>query len=106
MSIHIQARGFPLTKALKSVVQESILKVTERHHEVRTVAVRLEDINGNQHGGIDKSCRVVLNLDHAPSLVLQSTQSDMYLAIRHCAFRLKQTLNRNSERLKGKYTEH
>ena len=98
MSLHIQARGFPLTRALENSVRTNLLDILERYREVMLLDVRLEDINSNQHGGIDKRCQVVLTLPNAPSVVIRSTQTDMYLAIKHCASRLKHTMIRYSQR--------
>jgi ribosome-associated translation inhibitor RaiA len=85
MSIHIQARGFPLSKALKAAVEKHMLEILVSHEGIRGVDVRLEDINGKHRGGVDKRCQVILKQDNAPALILRSTQADMYLAIRNCA---------------------
>ena len=98
MSMYIQARGFPLTNALRESVTGSLFDVFERHHQVETVDVRLEDINSREHGGIDKRCQVVVKVAHAPSIVIRSTQADMYIAIRHCASRVKKALGRLADR--------
>lgn len=98
MSIHIQSRGFPLTKPLKNAVEKYMADILVSHESIRAVDVRLEDINGKQRGGVDKRCQVILKQDNAPELVMRSTQDDMYLAIRKCAARLKRTLNRNSDK--------
>jgi ribosome-associated translation inhibitor RaiA len=98
MSIHIQARGFPLSKALKAAVEKHMLEILVSHEGIRGVDVRLEDINGKHRGGVDKRCQVILKQDNAPALILRSTQADMYLAIRNCAARLKRSLSRSSDK--------
>jgi ribosomal subunit interface protein len=104
MSIHIQARGFTLTNALTDAVRSNLMDVLEAYRDVEKVDVRLEDINSRQHGGIDKRCQVVLKLAHAPTLIMRSTQHDMYLAIRHCASRVKHTLRRNADKKRKQET--
>jgi len=98
MSINIQARGFPLTRALESAVRTNFVDMLDAYQNVSLLDVRLEDINSSHHGGIDKRCQVVLKLDSEPSLFMRSTQNDMYLAIKHCASRLKHTLQRNASK--------
>lgn len=94
MGMHIQARGFSLSEALENEAITSMDAILTRHHQINNVEVRLEDINGRLRGGTDKRCRVVVTLPGTPSMVITSTSGDMYLAIRQCAARLKNVLNR------------
>ena len=92
---HIQTRGFSLTTSLKEAVQESLFDALGNYPFIRMLDVRLEDINGKNHGGIDKRCQVVIKVTDAPNIVVRSTQSDMYVAIRHCASKAKRVLRRH-----------
>jgi ribosomal subunit interface protein len=103
MSMLIQTRGFTLTDALKNAVRTSIDPLVAGHQKTEFIEVRLEDINGNRHGGKDKRCRVVFPLPGAPSMVVSSTSEDMYKAIRHCAARLKHALNKARQRKSGRH---
>ncbi len=96
MSIQIQARGFTPNRALKNAVHTSLLGIFDRHQQVRLVDVILEDSSG-RHGVIDKSCQIILELAHAPSLVIRSTQGDMTLAIKRCAAKIKNILNGDTD---------
>jgi len=62
MSINIQARGFPLTRALENAVRTNFVDMLDAYQNVSLLDVRLEDINSSHHGGIDKRCQVVLKL--------------------------------------------
>jgi len=53
MSINIQARGFPLTRALESAVRTNFVDMLDAYQNVSLLDVRLEDINSSHHGGID-----------------------------------------------------
>lgn len=55
MALHIQSRSFPLTRALELSIQDNLLDILERYHQITSLDVRLEDINSTKHGGIGKN---------------------------------------------------
>ena len=95
MHIAIQARGFPLTEALKShVVKRLGYTFSRASDRVRRVHVRLSDLNGPR-GGVDKRCHVEVRLDRLPVVVVEDVQSDMYTAINRAASRAARTVMRH-----------
>ncbi len=97
MGIQIQARGFTPNRALKNTVHTSLLDVLNLHEQVRFVDVMLEDSSSGRYGNNDKSCQIILELAHAPSMMMRSTQADMSLAIKRCAIKIKNILNGNCD---------
>jgi len=94
MQTDIQARGFPLSDALKNHVH-SRLGFTSlfASRRVRRVHVRLSDLNGPR-GGIDKRCLVKVRLEGLPFVVVEDVQSDMYSAIDRAIGRAARTVKR------------
>ena len=97
MSIQIQARGFTPNRALKNIVHSNLLDILDSHEQVRMVDVMLKDSSSGRHGNTDKSCQIILELAHAPSMMMRSTQADMNLAIKRCAIKIKNILNGNCD---------
>jgi putative sigma-54 modulation protein len=54
---------------------------------VERVLVRLVDINGPR-GGSDKRCRIAASLSGAPSVIVEATHANAYVAITHATARL------------------
>lgn len=96
MALHIQSRSFPLTRALELSIQDNLLDILDRYQQITLLDVRLEDINSNSHGGIDKRCQVLVRMSNSPEFVIRSTKEDMYHAIADCAGRVKHTLSRRA----------
>ncbi len=94
MALHIQSRSFPLTRALELSIQDNLLDILERYHQITLLDVRLEDINSSNHGGIDKRCQILVRMSNSPEFVIRSTRENMYNAIHDCAGRVKHTVSR------------
>jgi putative sigma-54 modulation protein len=57
-------------------------------HRVERVLVRLVDVNGPR-GGADKRCRMAATLSlGAPSIIVEATHANVYVAVTHAAARL------------------
>jgi ribosome-associated translation inhibitor RaiA len=98
MQTDIQARGFPLTDALKNHVHNRIgFTFLFASGRVRRVHVRLSDLNGPR-GGIDKRCLVEVRLEGLPVVVVEDVQSDMYNAIDRAVGRAARTAKRRLAR--------
>ena len=98
MSYHIQARGFHLTDTLINFTRHHLIDALDKFQFIKSMDIKLEDINGLSHGGIDKQCQVVLNLVKAEPVVIRSTHKDMYHAIKQSATRAKNTLSRHNQK--------
>lgn len=70
------------------VVRKLDFAVRRFAHRVERVLVRLVDVNGPR-GGADKRCRMAASLSlGAPSVIVEATHSNAYVAITHAAARL------------------
>lgn len=100
MRLDIQARGFDLTEGLRGHTERRLqFALNWASHDVRTVSVRLFDINGPR-GGSDKRCRIQIPLSGGQDVVIEDTQSDLYVAIDRAADRTERALARRLERLR------
>ena len=100
MRIDIQARGFELTEGLREHTERRLhFALSWASHGVRTVNVRLSDINGPR-GGNDKRCRIKVPLPGGQAVVVEDTEADLYVAIDRAADRTERTVARRLERLR------
>ena len=98
MRIEIQASGFELTDGLREHTERRLqFALSWASHEVRKVVVRLRDINGPR-GGNDKRCSIQIPLPRAPDIVIEDTESDLYVAIDRASDRAARSLARRLER--------
>ena len=98
MQINIQARGFELTDALRS---HTLLRLRFAlgwaGHHLRKVSVRLSDENGPR-GGEDKRCRIRVGVAGPQDVVIEDTETDLYVAIDRATDRAGRVLARRLER--------
>jgi len=98
MQINIQARSFSLTNALKNHIQRRLrFALTSSTGHIQRVIVRLSDINGPR-GGSDKRCHIQVVLNGLPDVVIEDTESDLYLAISRAAGRASRNVARRFRR--------
>ncbi len=64
---------------------------------IRTIKVRITDINGPK-GGIDKRCVVSVKLTAVGEIVVQSEGENLFSALNYCLSRAARSINRNLER--------
>lgn len=98
MKPNIQARGFPLTDAIREYAERRLVyAVSFASNVTQRINVRLSDINGPR-GGDDKRCQLVFTLQGLPSVVIEDTESNLYVAIDRAVDRASRTLARVLER--------
>ncbi len=98
MQIEIQARDFHLTHALRDHIQRRLgFALSTRYQHIQRILVRLSDINGPR-GGSDKCCQIQMVLPQQSDLVIEDTETDMYVAIDRAANRASRTLGRKLTR--------
>ena len=101
MQITIQCHGFILTEALRSYVEQRLrIALGWTGGRLRKLVVSLSDINGPR-GGIDKRCKIQVQLSGAKGVVIEDTEADMYVAIDRAAERADRAVVRRVERLRG-----
>jgi ribosomal subunit interface protein len=100
MRIDIKASGFDLTDGLREhTVRRLQFALGWANHDVHAVSVRLADINGPR-GGKDKRCRIQVPFPGTRNVVIEDTESDLYVAIDRAAERAERAVVRRLERLR------
>ena len=94
MRVDIKTSGIDLTDDLREHAERRLEFALDRaHHDISNVTVRLSDINGPR-GGFDKRCQIQIPLPHHRGVVIEETDSDLYVAIDRAASRPGKTLGR------------
>ena len=98
MRVEIQARGFALTEGLRQHTERRLqFALSWASQDVRSVNVDLSDINGSR-GSPGKRCCVQIPLPGQTPVVIESIETDLYVAIDRAADRSERTLSRRLER--------
>lgn len=106
MEIQVQARDFSLTPALRGHLLRRLgFALSTRYHSIQHIAVRLSDINGPR-GGNDKCCLIQVTLPGQMDVVIEDTESDMYVAIDRAAERVGRAVARRLTRQRDLYRTH
>jgi ribosome-associated translation inhibitor RaiA len=101
MRIDIHTPNFELTEALRGHIERRLyFALGARHDRVRGIRVRLSDINGPR-GGNDKFCQLSVVLPGQATVVIEDTQSNLYVAIDRAADRASRTVSRKLPRFSG-----
>jgi ribosomal subunit interface protein len=101
MHITVRSHGFVLTEALRTYVEQRLrIALGWTGSRLRKLVVSLSDINGPR-GGIDKRCKIQVQLSGAKGVVIEDTEADMYVAIDRAAERADRAVVRRVERLRG-----
>ena len=106
MHIDIQARDFSLTKALRKYIERRLsFALSTRYDHIKRIMVRLSDINGPR-GGNDKCCQLHVVLPGQADVVIEDTQTDLYIAIDRATDRAWHTVSRKLARLRDYRRNH
>ena len=98
MQIDIQTHGFSLTDGLRDHTERRLQFALARAADrVRRITVCFFDINGPR-GGIDKRCRIRVMLNGLGEVVIEDTETNLYLAIDRAADRIGRTVMRRLAR--------
>ena len=101
MNIDIQARGFELTTGLREHTLQKLRSAIDwASDEVRTIHVRLSDINGPR-GGNDKCCLIHIPIAGKPDVIIQDIENDLYAAIDRATQRVDRVLARKLGRIRA-----
>ena len=102
MQIEVQARGFTLTQAIRGYIDRRLrFALSDRYAQINRVRVRLSDINGPR-GGCDKRCHLQVLLPGQTGVVIEDTESNLYVAIDRASDRTRRTLTRRLSRQRDK----
>ena len=99
MHFDIQARGFPLTGALRAHVERRLrFALGSASARLHRLAVRLTDDNGPR-GGLDKRCTLHASLPGERPVVVEQRDADLYAAIDMVADKLDRQVVKHKEKV-------
>ena len=94
MRVEIKTNGIELTNGLREHTERRLGFALDRaHHDISTITVRLSDINGPR-GGADKRCQIQIPLPYHLGVVIEETDSALYVAIDRAASRAEKLRKR------------
>jgi ribosomal subunit interface protein len=106
MHIQIHADDFDLTEGLRDHVAKRLAYAMNHGRDiVSRIVVRLSDVNGPR-GGVDKRCGIEVRLKGSPTIAIDDTEADLYVAIDRAAERTGRTLDRRIARRHHLATRH
>lgn len=98
MQIDIQALNFSLTAALRAYIERRLSFSLSSHNDhIRKIVIRLSDINGPR-GGADKCCHIQIVIPQLEDIVIDDTETNLYVAINRAADRAGRTAGRRLAR--------
>jgi ribosomal subunit interface protein len=98
MKIAIHSPSFNLSAALQAHTIERLRQaLAHARHRVRSVTVRLRDLNGPR-GGVDKQCGIQVAIDGMGEVVAAERDHDLYAAIARAAERIGRNVERRIAR--------
>jgi len=99
MRFQIQGNRISVGEELRDYLDLRLRFALSRfQHRIRSVAVGLKDLNGPR-GGVDKHCRIRVELIPSGSVTVAETDADLRAAIAHAAERAGRTVRRKLERV-------
>lgn len=102
--MHIEIRGHvKATDAIRRHVERRVQTAVGRlSHRVRSVTIRLDDINGPARGGADKACQIAITLasPRRTPVVIEEVHADLYLAVSQAAERMSHAVRRELDRVR------
>jgi putative sigma-54 modulation protein len=98
MEFEIRTQNMNVNEEIQSHVERKMGFALDQFDTwITHVAVHLEDINGPRRG-VDKHCRVLVNLKGGKTIKVEDTDTDMISAISRSADRLGQAVSREVDR--------
>ena len=94
MQIEIRGQHIELDESVKSHIERRVVFAIGRFQSrLRRVTVRVADINGPR-GGVDKRCRIAVELAPSGSLVVEDVDSELFSVIDRATDRLGRAVER------------
>jgi putative sigma-54 modulation protein len=98
MRVTIQTNGFEMTSALRAYTEHRLaIALGWARDHTHKLAVSLSDINGPR-GGIDKCCKIQVQLGNGRAVVIENVDADLYVAIDRAVDRADRAVVRRVER--------
>lgn len=106
MLLSVHGKGIALTSTLRAFVERKVRFALDRQdHRIRSVRVRLEDLNGPR-GGVDKRCAIQVRGDRGWMLLAEHTAEDLRAAVGGATDRVEQALSRALEKRRDRAVAH
>ena len=101
MRMTIQANGFEMTGALRAYAEQRLATALgwAREH-MHKLVVWLSDINGPR-GGVDKRCRIQVQLGGGREVIIDDVDANLYTAIDSAVYRADRAVVRKVERTRS-----
>jgi ribosomal subunit interface protein len=101
MRIEIHGKDIPVTEQLRCHIRRRLGFALERFApRIRTIHVSIGDLNGPR-GGVDKRCRVAIELIPPKTIVIEDRDSNIYVAIDRAGDRAGTCIGRGLKRLRS-----
>lgn len=98
MQLQIHRQNIRLDQGqLEEIERRMMFALDQFDSWVVDAAVYVEDVNGNK-GGIDKSCRVLVNLRSGKTIKVEDIDAELMAAVARAADRLSNVVGREIER--------
>ena len=102
MNLDIQTSGMKASPGLRRFVRRRVdFAFSTRSDQVGRILIRLADVNGPR-GGDDKSCLVQVRIPGQPDVIVETVESNLYVAIHRAIDRAGWTTARKIERHRRK----
>lgn len=100
MELDVRVRDVDLTEAIKDYIERRLRFSLGRFgNQLGKVSVRVSDLNGPR-GGVDKSCRISVELLPAGTVLTEDVSEDLFAAIDRAAERIGRSCSRKLERVR------
>jgi putative sigma-54 modulation protein len=104
MRLNIHSSKVGVSEDLREYVERRAgFALAKFGHRVRTVSVTVKDANGPK-GGVDKQCRVTVELVPSGTVSIEERQADFPTAIAHAMDRVGRSVGRTLERWRNART--
>lgn len=98
MELELHVRDACVVETLRRYVERRFAVTLRRFaHRVRRLRIFVADLNGPR-GGVDKRCRILVEVEPSGSLVVEETDVHVYEAIDRAADRLRRRIRRALKR--------
>jgi len=103
MQLCIHAHGIDLTEPIKRQAYEKLELALDRlEKQITCISVYLVDTNGPLLGGVDKACRIVVQIDKQESLVVEDCDESVCVVIDRITDRLGVVASQRIDALRRK----
>ncbi len=98
MQLAIHAPKMGTTESLETHIEHRMEAALGQYRtRINAVDVKVQDINPG-HGGVDKSCRVMVHLNRTGTVLVEEVQADMYAAVSLAADKIKHAVGKELEK--------